>query len=255
MLMGIPEEIRLILADRESGSLLLLNRLIVALEKEVHLSDQNAGEFRHMVLAIRKKLNHFAAIENFLASLIKLTRQNDPYPGKILRFLTDYSLYWQDSDARIANNFLRQNNPEGKTILTHSHSQTVISLLGQLHKKQINFRVLQTLSAPGEEGRISQERMHQMQIQADLTDDVRIKEALRDTDLVLMGCDALLPMEFFNKTGTRSILEEAKHFNIPCYLVAESRKEITHSDWKKPKDHPLFEWVALDLIDKIVSER
>lgn len=73
---------------------------------------------------------------------------------------------------------------------------------------------------------------------------------------ILMGCDALLPTEFLNKKGTLAILEKARELSIASLLVTESRKKIDRSDWKgELKDQPLFEWVPLNLIGRIVTER
>jgi translation initiation factor 2B subunit (eIF-2B alpha/beta/delta family) len=251
----MPDEISLILNDRESGSLILLNRLISALEHELHDKDLSAWAFSHLLLNIRENLKHFAAIENFLASLIIHARQGDSFPGEAIRFIKDYRLHWQDSAGKIAENFLQQGNPEGLTILTHSHSQTVISLLSQLHKRKIPFRVLQTLSIPGGEGRKAHERMRQLEIQAELIEDRNITEALVRTDLILMGCDALLPKEFLNKSGTRNILELAKQSNRTSFLVTESRKKIIRSEWKNElTESALFEWVPLKLVDRVITE-
>ena len=83
-----------------------------------------------------------------------------------------------------------------------------------------------------------------------------VKDALKHTDLVLMGCDALLQTEFLNKTGTANILRQAKELNIPSFLVAESRKNISSPSWKERlPDHNLFEWVPLSFVQAIVSEK
>jgi translation initiation factor 2B subunit (eIF-2B alpha/beta/delta family) len=249
-------EIERILNDRKSGSIALLNRLVIALEEGLQGSDLSAMDFRHLVLTIRKKLHHFAAIENFLASLITYAEEDQDFPLETLQYTRDYVLYWRDSAGKIAENLLQHENPSGKTILTHSHSETLISLLTQLHKKQIPIRVLQTLSSPGEEGRIAKERMCKLGIRTELVDEGNLEEALDQTDLLLMGCDALLPTEFLNKTGTRAILEQAKQVNKSAYLVCESRKKITNPTWKRGlSDQPLFEWVPLKLILGIVTEK
>lgn len=252
----MPDKFSHILNDRTSGSVALLNRLIGALEEELRRPDPGAAEFGKLLTTIREKLKHFAAIENFLASLIGKVRPEDAFPGTALRFIEDYRFYWQDSSGKIADHFLQLCEPLGKTILTHSHSHTVISLLDQLHLRQIPFRVLQTRSSPGGEGRESLERLAQLEIRTELIEDADVKEVLRECSLVLMGCDALLDTEFLNKTGTRAILEQANQFNIRSFLVTESRKEITHADWKQGLTVlPLFEWVPLDLAERVVTER
>jgi translation initiation factor 2B subunit (eIF-2B alpha/beta/delta family) len=252
----MPDEISLILNDRESGSVALLTRLMDALDKELNGTDLNAKTFRKLLITLCKKLHHFAAIENFLASLILYTGHKVAFPGDAQQFIRDYRLYWQDSPGKIAKNFLQHCNPAGKTILTHSHSETVISLLGQMYNRQVPFRVFQTLSSPGEEGKRSHERMRQLKLQAVLIDDANVKEALMNTNLILVGCDALLSREFLNKVGTRAILEQAKQFNVFSALVTESRKEIIRPGWKKDLiDQHLFEWVPLELIDRVVTEK
>lgn len=255
--MGLPDKIKRIIEDRESGSVALLNRLITALEHELKRPDFTVKSFSPMITEIRKKLCHFAAIENFLSSL--LIHWDLPAgkgdPGQTLTFISEYREYWHDSMAKITRNFLHHFDPEGKTLLTHSHSQTIISLLEKLHQRQITFRVLQTVSIPGEEGRIACERLRQLNIEAEITDDARVGEVLQRTHLVLMGCDALLPEEFLNKTGTRTILEKAKALHIPSCLVTESRKKINRPDWKTHLGpQPLFEWIPLDLADRILCE-
>lgn len=245
-----------ILNDRESGSIALLNRVIDAIDSGLQDADLNAEVFCSLLQNVRKQLYHFAAIENFLASLIKHTGKSKNFPGEALRFIAVYKLYWLDSDHKIAENFLQQCDPRDRTLFTHSHSETVLSLLRQLQSSGIPFRVLQSLSSPGEEGRLSMERMHQLKIRAALIDDKDIPEALAHSDIILMGCDALLPTEFLNKLGTLSILEQAKKLNKLSFLATESRKEINRSEWKSElSDQSLFEWVPLYLLDKIVTEK
>jgi translation initiation factor 2B subunit (eIF-2B alpha/beta/delta family) len=245
-----------ILNDRESGSVALLNRLVGTLEDGLHGTRLSIGAFRTTLLRLRKQLHHFAAIDNFLAELIRHAANQKSFPEEALRFMAVYKLYWQDSIRPLTENFLDKCQPEGLTILTHSHSQTLISLFTQLHLRQIHFRVLQTRSSPGEEGEKSLERMLQLRLQAELIDDAKVTEALHRSDVVLMGCDALLETEFLNKVGTLAILEQAKQLNKLSFLVAESRKEITRPEWKgELTEQPLFEWVPLHLIDALVSER
>lgn len=252
----MPDKISSILNDRESGSVALLNRLIDALKEELQGRETSPEAFSKQLSTLREKLSHFAAIENFLASLITQTGQKQNFPGEALRFIADYSSYWQDHAGKLTENFLLKCEPEGRTILTHSHSETVFSLLDQLHSRQIPFRVLQTLSSPGEEGRKSFKRMRQRKLRAELIDDQNIADALSYTDLILVGCDALLPAAFLNKTGTRSILQQAKRLHIRTFLVTESRKEITRTEWKRElTEQALFEWVPLNLIDQLVTER
>jgi translation initiation factor 2B subunit (eIF-2B alpha/beta/delta family) len=245
-----------ILNDRESGSVALLNRLVGMLEDELQDTGLRWETFRSQLINLRKELHHFAAIENFLAGLVRHTAQPAAFPDEALGFIGAYKSYWRDSIGALTENFLAQCHPQGLTILTHSHSQTLSSLFTQWHLRQIHFRVLQTLSSPGGEGRKSLERMLQLKLQAELIDDAKVNEALLHSDVVMVGCDALLASEFLNKIGTLAILEQARLHNKQTFLITESRKKITRPEWKDQLTaHPLFEWVPLQLIDSLVSER
>lgn len=254
--MDIPAEIDRICKDRVSGSVTLLNRLIPALEQELRQEGFALEHFLALIAEIRGELGHFAAIENFLAALLVHAEGLDGDPGNALHFMKEYKAYWQDSAAKVATNLLSDFNPEGTTLLIHSQSQTILSLLEELQKRQVSFQVMQTLSVPGEEGRIAYEKFLRMGIGAELIEDAHVGELIHKSGLVLLGCDALLPDEFLNKTGSKNMLEMARTAEIPSVVVTESRKRIARPGWKTEQTtHPLFEWVPLELVDRIVTER
>jgi translation initiation factor 2B subunit (eIF-2B alpha/beta/delta family) len=251
----MTQEINRILEDRVSGSVALLESLISALERMLGDPDHHWDHFIDLLNSIRQELGHFAAIENFLESLIRYVSKEGYGPEELLRYISDYRTRWKDSAFRIADRFLYHYAPAGMTLLTHSHSRTIISLLDQLHKREIPFRVLQTLSVPGEEGREALKSMKHLGLEVRLIEDSEVSGALSQTDLVLMGCDALLDDEFLNKTGTRAILKEAGAYQIPRLLITESRKQITRPGWKEGlPENPLFEWVSRQLIDVVLGE-
>jgi len=258
--MPFSEEIRQLLEDRESGSIALLNQLLHVLEKELTFgvfskAPSSLSPLAFQLEEIRSKLSHFAAIENFLSELLEQFRPVEKDHEIALEFIAQYREYWKKSSTRLTRNFIEAFALEGKTILTHSQSQTIYSLFEQLYARGISFRVIQTLSSPGNEGRIAYEKIIKLGLQAKLINDERIEEALGLTDLVIVGCDALLQTEFLNKAGTLSILESARDQAIPSALLCESRKIINRKDWKEylpPQE--LFEWVPLDLVDRIIRE-
>ncbi len=253
--MKFSGEIQRILEDRETGSVGLLNRLIPALEEHLKSPGMDEESFLEMVKELRGELGHFAVIENFLVALKDQVGDQEPIQGRVQSFLNTYRTHWDDSTANIAENMLGCCDPKGRIILTHSHSETVIGLFKNMHERGIPFRVLQTVSSPGEEGRIAQERMHKIGISVDLIVDAMIDDVLEEVDIVICGCDALLETEFLNKTGTRYILEVAKQLKIPAILIAESRKKISEPGWKeRVKKSALFEWVPLELVGKVVNE-
>jgi translation initiation factor 2B subunit (eIF-2B alpha/beta/delta family) len=255
--MKIPAEIEGILEDRESGSVALLNRLIAAFEGYLNNSEYSRENVVELIGESRKGLNHFTAIGNFLDGLA-LCVKDDPQktdPGNALEFISEYQAYWQDSPEKMASNLLAAFPVEGATLLTHSHSQTIQSVLKALINRDVSFRVLQTLSLPAKEGNLAMKQLRSSGIEVELVMDELVGEALPRCDVVLLGCDALTPKEFLNKAGSRYILEKARETGIASAVLAESRKTITRADWESGLPSlPLFEWITLDLVDTVVSE-
>jgi len=73
-----------ILNDCESGSVALLNRLVGTLEDGLHGTRLSVGAFRTTLLRLREKLHHFAAIDNFLAELIRHVANQKSFPEEAL---------------------------------------------------------------------------------------------------------------------------------------------------------------------------
>lgn len=253
--MNFPDEIKAILEDRESGSIALLNRLISALELTLREGGFSQEGLLGLIARIRPELRHFAAMENFLVEFRDVLQGPGGNREAGRAFITSYREHWKDSEEKTTEHFLQSCAPQGKTFLTHSHSHSILSLIAQLQNRHLHFQVVQTLSAPGEEGKIALEKIVKLGVRASLIRDDELDEVIPGVDVVLMGCDALLPGEFLNKVGTGKILEKAKETGIPAYVLAETRKQIEDDGWKGHlPPHPRFEWVPLSLVRAVVTE-
>ncbi|HDR67797.1 MAG TPA: hypothetical protein ENN61_01975 [Bacteroidaceae bacterium] len=254
--MNIPADIEKIFHDTDSGSVLLVNKLLFAFEKLLQDPSLDDQLFRHHVLTVRKEMRHFAAVENLCGEM--LVRLDEPYafPSVVSRYLTDYRTYWEHSAERITENLTRRYELASKTILTHSNSETILSVFKILKQQGIPFRVLQTCSSPGNEGVISKRKIKDLDIKVLLIDDEDAVDVFHETDLVLMGCDTLLKEEFLNKKGTMHIAKLARKYKKPFVLLTESRKQIVVDNWKEQLNkNPFFEWVPLHLVTGVITEK
>ena len=254
--MKFRPEINNILNDRESGSITLLNRLVNAIDSMLIDTASGRGEFTRMIREVRRKLRHFAAIENFCADLLVKLELPGTFPASAIRYISEYRNYWDESSHKIMENFLGYSDPGGKNILIHSNSHTIISLLENLKKSGYSFYVYQTLSIPGKEGKTSFRKLQWLDIKAELINDEEVGRIMPGVDLVLMGCDTLLKDQFLNKTGTVKIAEKAQELGVPFVLVTESRKIIRSEDWKmRLHENPLFEWIPLHMVTETITEK
>ncbi|HEY7679853.1 MAG TPA: hypothetical protein VIC04_04985 [Terriglobia bacterium] len=169
------------------------------------------------------------------------------------------------------------------TVATYSASSTVFAALAEARERGRTFRVLCSEGRPMLEGRAFAVHLTQQGVPVELLTDAGLLAALPRADLVLMGCDAILPQGFVNKTGTRAILCLARELRIPCYVLADSfkflppaaarwfeiREEAPGEVWsiprnpRKPRKNPqnlsvrnfYFEHVPFDGCSGIVTER
>ena len=97
---------------------------------------------------------------------------------------------------------------------------------------------------------------------------------LQETDLVILGADAITISDFVNKTGSYQVCLLAQYFEVPVMLIADPRKIITHKElsysdyntcyspdevWSEPPEkmqviNKYFEKIPLTLVDYKILE-
>lgn len=149
---------------------------------------------------------------------------------------------------------------------TISYSETIVDVLTRLgHIKSI--RVTAALSPPAEEGKLLYSKLRSQGIDIILTRDHAVSFLLDETDVVIVGADAVFEESFINKTGTFALLLAAKYLNKPTFLITHSSKIISKELQKFIKlkveesvtdgviiKDPIFEEVPLDLVDYLLTE-
>ncbi|OIO80535.1 hypothetical protein AUJ84_03215 [Candidatus Pacearchaeota archaeon CG1_02_32_132] len=154
-------------------------------------------------------------------------------------------------------------------IYTHCHSTSVVKALIYAKKKGKKFQVLSTETRPLFQGRKTAKELAKNKIKVSLFVDSAIHQAVKKSNLVLLGADAILESGVMNKIGSQVVAEEAKLHKKPVYIVSDSWKfspksmEIEERNFKEvwentPKRvkirNPAFEKINRKYIKKIISE-
>ncbi len=117
---------------------------------------------------------------------------------------------------------------DGVTVATYSASSTVLATLLECRSTGRRFRVLCSESRPRREGCHLAGRLAKAGVSVEMYTDAGLFSALADADLapnlVIVGCDAILPGCFVNKAGTGALLAAARRSRVPFYVVADSFK-------------------------------
>lgn len=135
-------------------------------------------------------------------------------------------IYQELSDAsdQVAENAASLVKP-GMTLLTHSRSSQVMALFEHLLEQHVDFKVIVTVSAPGNEGLLVASQLSRFGIPVTVITDAEMGLAMPDVDLNISGCDSWLSdHHFVNKTGTLLQALAAHHFGKPFWVLADSYK-------------------------------
>ncbi len=118
----------------------------------------------------------------------------------------------------------------GKTVLTHSHSSTVVRALREGHPA----RVVCTESLPGGEGHDTAASTN-----GEVIPDAAVYSALAKVEVFITGADAVTPDAIVNKIGTALIALAARERGVPAYVLCGSEKYVP-AGWK-PELGEIFE--------------
>ena len=164
---------------------------------------------------------------------------------------------------------------DGMVVFTHCHSSAVMNVMKTAKKDGIKFSVKNTETRPLFQGRITAKELNDEGISVEHFIDSAGRLAVKSSDLVLIGADAITSEGYvINKIGSEMFAEAAKLKEIPVYVCTDSWKfdvetifgfdeiiEKRHESevWKdKPKgvniSNHAFEKVNPELITAIISE-
>lgn len=135
------------------------------------------------------------------------------------------------------------------TVMTHSASATVIEALS--HTPPEN--VVCTISEPGGEGRRLAAALRAAGVEVELIGDAEGPDAVRDSNLLLLGADTVFREgSLVNKVGTSALARAAAEANVPVIVACETFKLAPFDP--QPPDEEMFELVPAELIGRVVTE-
>jgi len=163
----------------------------------------------------------------------------------------------------------------GSIIFTHCHSSTVVDILIKAKRQGKKFEVYNTETRPLFQGRKTAKELAKEGIKVTHFVDSAARIAIKESDLVLFGADAITcEGKAINKIGSELYAEIAKKYDVPLYICSNAFKfdyktffgfdeeiEKRHKKevWKNsPKNVEInnyaFEIISPNLITGIISE-
>jgi len=154
-------------------------------------------------------------------------------------------------------------------VFTHCHSSTVVNILKHAKKKGKKFQVYNTETRPLYQGRKTAIELAKVKIKVTTILDDAAHDAIKKSNLMLIGADAILKDAIINKIGSGLFAELAYYHNVPVYVASNSWKfsnkpvKIEERNFKEvwknaPRNikirDPSFEIVKNKYIKAIISE-
>ncbi len=221
------------------------------------LTDNEASQERLLEFAgaLRKAKPAMAPLSN-IARMIE-TAARSPGPDRA-------ALLWVErviANERSAVDRISENAMEkvGGTVLTLSYSGTVVRVLEMLAKKK-DLKVVVAESLPLGEGKRTAELLSGSDIDVTMISDSMVYAEARDSDLCLLGADAITPPALINKVGTYGIALASMQAGIPVYVVSSTLKITSElrpgwniqqrTDGKYKVRSQIFEPTPLELISR-----
>ena len=121
---------------------------------------------------------------------------------------------------------LHEGVPHPLRVMTYSRSGTVEGVIRARHAEGRISVVMCSESRPALEGRRLATSLAGAGIPVELFSDGALSSALEQTDVVLVGADAVAADGFINKAGTRALAAAALHGGVPVYVLASTDKLV-----------------------------
>jgi translation initiation factor 2B subunit (eIF-2B alpha/beta/delta family) len=274
--MNLPASLQQIVDDNLSGSVTLLKRLMIALENELLNPELDPATFINYIEYFRYKMEMFTVLRHFCDELILSHNISvSHYPANYLKFIDDYKQFWEHMPQLLTNNLVEAINLKNTKVILHSNSGTIREVFRLLSGQSLNINVVQTLSAPAEEGRIQAHDLAEMGYKVTLIADVLAAGKLKSCDYLILAADQVRSKTIVNKVGSMGMVLAAQEFNVPVIVLTESRKlnNVSEDDTFRDKKrdpaeilheivHPniaaensYFEEIPRYMISKIITEK
>ncbi len=223
-----------ILNDKTSGS----SELLYKINKLLFESINDREAINRIVNKIKKDLDHFMILTNYLRKLKTLLSKNDL--RQLENFFQGYS---DDSDKfkRISDK-LKKKIPKCKSILTISRSGTFLNVISLADpERKLEISVLE--SRPKNEGRLTAKELLSKGFKVKLITDAMMAKALKKSDSVIIGADSILKNKnVVNKSGSLPLAILCKEYKKPLYVITTKSKFSKKQNFKPIKEKSASVW-------------
>ncbi len=213
-------ELKKIITNKVHGSSELYNLIIQHYLKNSDDIDYLAEASKR----IKKYLSHFPIIINFINDFDTLLKDSNKHnlkstlPSFLINKTEAYKRIFKKAKNSIKNT---------KTVITLSHSKTLIEIFKLWKKFNPDLKVIVCESRPMDEGILMAEELLKLKIKTEIITEAMSGKIIKYADAVVLGADQILSNgNIINKTGSRILAITARYQKIPVYVFSTSDKKV-----------------------------
>lgn len=217
-------DIDMIISDTVSGSNAILEKTIREIVS--YLQNMSKPDFSLLKIELLRLFSahpNFAVLFHFINSFLRELQMN-PESQSLLAFIAGYSQRWSAGLDQACQNLLHHEDLKSKNVLVHSNSSAIHLLFKKASENAGNVRIYQTISSPGEEGRVQAGKLSQMGFEVYLIHESAAGNFIGNIDFAVFGADVITKDFFINKAGTFPLTLLFNHYHKPVYVLSDSRK-------------------------------
>jgi translation initiation factor 2B subunit (eIF-2B alpha/beta/delta family) len=229
--MNMSQLLQRLRMDNTSGATTLVELVLDILEA---FAMQEAAQTPHeFTMALENLVDAVLAAQPSMAAMINLAQQAlqagaQDLPLTTVRQQLQQALAAFRRDLRASTAALCQQAltilPPQSTVLTYSHSATVIAALRHAHDYGRIRRVLLSESRPAYDGRPQALALLAYGMTVEYSTDMALFERLGEATVVVVGADAVFPEHLVNKLGTHALAQLARLQGVPCFSLCAANK-------------------------------
>jgi len=245
--------------DSVSGSSETAIYVLAKLHDILSNNEAGSGQLLEFAKLIRSAKPAMAPLANIAMVIELASEETDPNKAALVS-VEKIIANEKTAGIRIAEAAMEK--VEG-TVLTLSYSGTVVYLLKAVAKKK-EIKVIVAESFPLGEGRRTAEMLIKAGIETTMITDSMVFPEARNSDLCLVGADAITRQALVNKVGTYAAALGSVQAGIPAYIASSTLKvtDRLKPDWmiqeckkgKLTERTQIFEPVPLELFAEVFTE-
>lgn len=215
-----PSEFTDLFENNTSGSSALLN---AGIQRIISVLESDSIDWQYVltnfIKYVRIKWTHFSVAGHFVSGLDPVLKSENK--TSVLAWVGNYQSHWSDLDKKWAEP-LQDLIPE--VITVHSQSESIKNTLLELKKKGLNTKIFQMLSAPINEGEAQGKWLKEAGFDVTIAVDALSSYCIGKSGMVVLGADSVYAGGFINKIGSLNLCMAAELYNVPVYVIIDSRK-------------------------------